>query len=386
MKFGSSKITWVIALILIVLIALGLREYALQHLVADFDEPDYINFSLDYAQLIRSGDIKGVVWYDENIEHPAFVKILYAFVLNSQPPIEHLYSKDFDMLKPIGEDAKPYVNSVRRTSAFFGVFTVLAASLLNPIAGLFLALQSTAVHYTSVYYFDAAAAFFASMSMFAYILWRRKKSLGMIPPTFQFKTDFWLLMSAVCLGLTAASKYVYALVGIVILVDTILDAIKTKTSIKQVFIYLGAWGLISVLVFYVVNPMIWPKPVGRLVESLQFHFHYTQSESVSRYNYPFWQPLKWLFGAESRYRPALLINLDYIVLLFAIIGLPQLFKKSRAVFFWLLLGLFFLLIWNTKWPQYIMTIVTPLCFSAAYGFQVFFLKTKSSLHGFFSQK
>ena len=34
---------------------------------------------------------------------------------------------------------------------------------------------------------------------------------------------------------------------------------------------------------------------------------------------------------------------------------------------WLAVGLLFLLLWNTKWPQYILILSAPLCLAAAEG-------------------
>jgi 4-amino-4-deoxy-L-arabinose transferase-like glycosyltransferase len=336
-----------------------------------------MSISLDYAKFIRNGEIKSIAWYRNNFEHPSLGKIIYALGLISNNPVEQFYPKDFELLKPVSIDAQRYVFAVRRLSAIFGVLTVFFSALLNPLAALFLAVHTTAVHFTSVYYLDAVASFFASLSMFSYLHWKNKR-----PPNFHQQlintgSDFWLWVSFAFIGLTAASKYVYALIGIVIILDYFLDMQENHQFSKTAFLKLGLLGLGSIILFYVFNPMIWRKPVALLVESLQYHFTYSVSENVARYGYPFWQPLIWLTGQQEWYKPAFLIQLDPVIMFLAALGLPSLYKKWRPIFFWLVIGLVFLLIWNTKWPQYIMMIVTPLCFSAAEGVRLIIFKPVS---------
>jgi hypothetical protein len=68
-----------------------------------------------------------------------------------------------------------------------------------------------------------------------------------------------------------------------------------------------------------------------------------------------------------------LLALDLPISILALIGLPRLFKKYLLFFLWLVLSLAFLLIWQAKWPQYIMLVVTPLCLSASEGFHLIIL-------------
>ncbi len=57
--FLKSKLLQRILLVLIITgFAYAVREYALQNLVADYDEPDYTNLSLIYARWLRGFHLK----------------------------------------------------------------------------------------------------------------------------------------------------------------------------------------------------------------------------------------------------------------------------------------------------------------------------------------
>jgi hypothetical protein len=60
---------------------------------------------------------------------------------------------------------------------------------------------------------------------------------------------------------------------------------------------------------------------------------------------------------------------DSLIFILGLVGLPALFKKNMPMFCWLLVGMIFLLLWRTKWPQYVMLVLPAFCLSAAYGFE-----------------
>ena len=67
---------------------------------------------------------------------------------------------------------------------------------------------------------------------------------------------------------------------------------------------------------------------------------------------------------------------DLVIFFLAVIGLPALYRKNKPMFLWLVVGLAFLLLWNTKWPQYTLLVLAPLCVSAASGFE--FIRSRIS--------
>ena len=71
-----SKRRWIVAGVFT--LALLLRLWTAWHLPEDYDEPVYLRAAFDYAQLLHTGDLQGVIDYPQNTEHPPLVKLLNA--------------------------------------------------------------------------------------------------------------------------------------------------------------------------------------------------------------------------------------------------------------------------------------------------------------------
>jgi hypothetical protein len=143
-----------------------------------------------------------------------------------------------------------------------------------------------------------------------------------------------------------------------------------------------------------LDPVLWHSPLNRLIESVKFNINYSLGMHVAEVGYPFWQPLRWLMISlpQQPEHPLASFNnagdyfilADSVVFILALLGLPTLFKKNKLMFIWLVVGLAFLFLWSTKWPQYILVVLPPLCISAAYGFdmsRLAIIKLKSRLIG-----
>jgi hypothetical protein len=204
----------------------------------------------------------------------------------------------------------------------------------------------------------------------------------------------WLILSAIFLGLTAASKYLYCVVGIAVLVDWYLvsslapparagvraNEVSEATSPPWRRLLrryaprndMLLWGLLAIAIFFAANPYLWPDPVGRLKESVFYHAGYTSGAAeVQQANFPIWQPLVWLnTSPNSWHEGVFLLAIDPLIALLAAFGLARLWKKERVYVLWLGIGLFFLLLWPTKWPQYIIMLTAPLSLAAAHGTMV----------------
>ena len=63
-----------------------------------------------------------------------------------------------------------------------------------------------------------------------------------------------------------------------------------------------------------------------------------------------------------------MVSLDLLISLLAILGVRRLWKKQPVFAIWLIVTLGFLLVWTTKWPQYILMLTAPLTVAAAEGF------------------
>ena len=127
------------------------------------------------------------------------------------------------------------------------------------------------------------------------------------------------------------------------------------------------WGVIAVAIFFATNPRMWADPFGRLAQSVLYHGSYAESAHVKEANFPFWQPLVWLLGPVPWHPGVFVVMVDTFITLLAGLGLSRLWREYRVFALWLAIGLGFLLIWPTKWPQYILTITAPLSLAAALG-------------------
>lgn len=370
--WGIREIVIVVIDIAIILLALGLRLYAAYSLPIEDDEPTYLSAALKYSNYIREGKYTWLAWDTTNYEHPSFFKIIYGISLLKESPLEVLHPSDFQDPNPIQySEAVQYGMTLRQVSVIFGTMSVLVAIIINPLFGLFLAINTLAVHYSSVIYLEALPLFTSLLTIFAYSKYYNQ----VIQPCSRSKTAFfWLALSAVCLGITAASKYVYCVAGLAILFHWLIAIIMKKIPTKQILFVL-CWGIGAVLFFFICDPYLWPHPMERITKTIAFHLQYKDSTHVIAYHLPFWQPLVWLFNPFSHWKTytsfANLIRIDPIIFFLALIGIPRTFKKYPIFFTWLIVGLTVLFVWNTKWPQYTMVIIVPYCLAASQG--IFFL-------------
>ena len=91
--------------------------------------------------------------------------------------------------------------------------------------------------------------------------------------------------------MSVASKYVYGVVGIAIVIAVIVQGWKQKIPI---LLGLAGWGVLSLAFFFLLDPVLWHAPLTRLAASWQYNFNYSAGVHVRDVGYPFWQPLKWL--------------------------------------------------------------------------------------------
>lgn len=358
-KTGS----FLIVLVLAVLVALGLRLRAVDRLPIDFDEDDYLLAGQHYAQAIREKDWGEILNYEYNLEHPPLAKLTYGLILAGLETSPEVPQKP-STAPPAESLPQPHLNYLRRSSAIIGTLEVLALVVLDPLAGLFLAMHTFTIKYTSQVMLEALPALTSLLAVMAYARSNRSKRPGL-----------WLMLSAVALGLTAAAKYMYALVGIVILIDWLWGKWegRGRNSIENSWWKQGVpiigWGVLAILVFFLADPYLWPDPLGRLRESLTFNVAYSQSEHVQSSGFPIWQPLTWLFTSVPWHSGVFVIAVDTLIALLALAGLGRMWRRYRVYALWLAVGLFFLLIWPTKWPQYILVVTAPVSLAAAEGFR-----------------
>lgn len=245
--------------------------------------------------------------------------------------------------------------SARRIGAIFGTLTAVLLALINPLAGFLLGINALTTKYTSQIMLEALPALTSLAAVISYSRFKRGGKIG------------WLSASGILLGLTAASKYLYALVGIAILADWLISSPKNRPGLARFLRLALLWGGLALLVFFAANPYLWPDPLQRLKSSIFYHAAYsTSAAEVKQADFPFYQPFIWIFlFSVGQWHPDVFSYvLDPLIAILACFGLPRLWKREPVYVLWLVIGLAFLLAWPTKWPQYIVTLTAPLSLAA----------------------
>jgi len=346
----------VFAILFIITTAWIVRANAVNKLPIDFDEDDYLRAAQEYTHLIRTSNWSGFLEANYRPEHPPLAKILIGISLLSAPE-KDLTPEAATSASPNNHLPADLVKSARTLNAIFGTLTVAILALISPLAGLSLALHTLTIKYVSQIMLEAFPALTSLIMALSYLQW--KKGNRSTP-------NGWLILSAISLGLTAASKYLYCVVGIAILIDWALDAKEqnsAKVSMRTAFL----WCIFAIALFFVFDPYLWPNLITRLSESVFYHSGYASgSAEVQNAGYPIWQPFSWLFFSPYWWHEGVFpFPFDPFISLLALFGLKRLWKKERLYILWLGIALTFLLIWPTKWPQYIVILTVPLSLAAA---------------------
>ena len=209
---------------------------------------------------------------------------------------------------------------------------------------------------------EAVPAFFALLAVLCYVAALRSPR----------RRTAWLVAAGVAFGLACDGKYLYGVAGLAILVDWLW---RTRPAPLRVSRALGrwlrspvAWIALSLAVFFLADPYLWPDPIGRLWASIAYHGGYATSTAVQDTGWPSWQPIVWLMGSVPFHAPGtFLVAVDLPITLLAALGFRRLWDRERVFAIWFLIALGFLVIWPTKWPQYVLVLSAPLSLSAAHG-------------------
>jgi hypothetical protein len=357
--------------LLISILAFSLRSYLAYRGLIEYDEETYANAAIQYNRALRAGDWGAILNSTTNIEHPQLVKLVDALGLMVLKPVTEL--SGMPMGKPL--DIVPYWPKLlwlRMISVICGTLVVFGLSLLSPAAGLFLALHTFAIKYTSVIYLEALPSFTSLAAVLCMLKAWKAYDAGKVTRTWLG----WLVASGVALGAAAAGKYMYGIVGLAV----VLAGAEKAWKRPRIMAGLAIWSLIALVAFFLLDPILWAAPFQRLGASIGFNVQYSQSDAVIASSaYPTWQPVYWLMLSIPQHSMRLLpffvgpvdffVLGDSVIFVLAAIGLPRCFSKNRTLFWWLVVGIFFLLLWRTKWPQYVVMVLPPLCYSAALGWE-----------------
>lgn len=350
----GTVIIKVLAVILVTIIAWSLRMQAVEKLPIDYDEDDYLRAAQQFAALIRNDDWHGFLETNYRTEHPPLSKILFGIgILNDKEA--RLIPDRPTTAEPDKYLPKELLRDARMVGAILGTATVALLAWINPIAAIFLGFHSFTIKYASQVMLEALPTLTSLLTVFAYAQSKKKE-----------QSTGWLLVSAFFLGATAASKYMYCLVGIAILIDWFLVA-SEDNSFRLQAQKIVIWGLFAIIIFIALDPYLWPNLIERLKETIFYHAGYaTTASEVSSANFPMWQPLLWLTMSPSVWHEGVFVVApDLLITVLAVFGISRLWKKERLYVIWLSVALLFLLAWPTKWPQYILVLTAPLSLAAA---------------------
>ncbi|GAB4482875.1 MAG: hypothetical protein OHK0031_05750 [Anaerolineales bacterium] len=346
-----------LAVLLTLALAWALRANAVSHLPVDYDEDDYLRAAQEYAAVLRSGDWRGLMSFNYRAEHPPLAKILFGAAIAADEPTPLIPDRPTNA-SPDQTLPRPQLTHARSLAAALGALTAATLALINPLGGLLLAIHPFTIKYTSQVMLEALPALTSLLAALTYL--RAKNSP---------RRAAWLILSAVLLGLTAAAKYLYALAGVAILADWLWQA-HSENRLRQAIAPILAWGGLALLIFFAADPYLWPGPLGRLRESLFYHLAYSSGAAeVKQADSPFYQPFVWLFFSPYWWgrNGVFIFPFDPFLSLLALPGLARLWRKERVFALWIGITLFFLLLWPTKWPQYLITYSAPLMLAAGEG-------------------
>ena len=322
-------------LVAIVLLALLLRSWAALRLPLDYDEPVYLRAAEAYARALAGGDLAGVIDYAENREHPALGKLLYALALLG-------VGREVDWMVAV------YV--LRAVSVLFGVLAALLLALFDPLAGGLLAIHTLAVKYTAQVYLEALPHLASLAAVLALV-----RSTG--------ERDRWFWLSALALGVTAAGKFTYLPIVLVLFYVAVWEK---RIRWPDLLLY----SAVALAVFWLLNLTLWREPFSRLVDSLFFHMRYSRGPEVELVAYSWHRPLYWISRAEATvWHPEVFFypGLDGLIFFLALPGLYWEWRERRWVVVWIVTSLILLLLWPTKWPQYTLVLTPALCLAASSG-------------------
>jgi arabinogalactan oligomer/maltooligosaccharide transport system permease protein len=358
MKTSTRTISYLLSVLLVFATAFGLRTYAADRLTVDFDEDDYLRAGQEFAHLIRTSDWRGFQETNYRAEHPQLAKIMFGLSILGLPEEPLIADLPITATPPktLPSDLQ---DAARTMSAVWGSLTALLLALINPLGGFLLAIHSFTIKYTSQIMLDGFAALMSTATGVAYYFSKRKSGRA---------GTIVLITSAVFLGMSASSKYLHSAVGFAILIDWFLSAGKNN-ELKLFFRNALLWGLLSLAVFLLCNPFYWPDPIERIQVTLEAVRGTTTNANVAAANLPMWQQFVALSSSVPTYwNPhGFLLRVDTLISIFAIAGFAATWKKNRFIALWLLVDLFLLLVWRTKWAQYTLVATAPLSFVAAEG-------------------
>ena len=328
------------------------RARAVRELPPDYDELVYIPVGYRYAERIGAGRAGEIATMEENYEHPPMGKLVHAAATRVAGAPEPDW-KALEVGRPLPDAARPAFRAARWPSAVAGLAQVAIVAALSPLAGLLLAFDPYHAKYTSQAMLEAVPGLLALVA--ALLAGRALRAEGR-------RRTRLALLSAAAVGAAAAGKYPYGLVLVLALSPLAVAAFPRRP---------GTWlalGGVLVAVFLALAPNLWPDPIGGIARAVAFHWSYSHGEHVAEVGYPWYAPLFFLtHPVPLRWHPGVFATgaVTWGILPLAAVGLPRTWRRRPVFAAWAIAGLAFLLLWRSKWPQYLLMVLPALAVCAA---------------------
>jgi hypothetical protein len=350
MKWTKEPAFRITAVITVILMGILLRLVFAVEAPADWDEDDYLSPARVYRELMIAGEYEEIPNVQQNREHPPLVKLLYAGLLDEEElgeiPLETFRGQKSEL----PEDS---LRNTRISSVVFGGLTLILLAALNPLAVVFLAIDPIHVHFTGTAYLDAMPTFFTALMAFLYL-----RSL----PLQDIKQKRWHMVGAsVSFGIAVACKYPYAMAGVALLLHAL---VYRHYKLPLLF----GWGVLSIVVFFALNPYLWPNPPERLEYQFTYHEDYAEGQIET---FTLTKPIdqitdpNYYLPQEFQFHITRLLAIGWFFA--AIPGLVLLLRQKSFFGWWFAIGLAFLTAWPTQWIQHNMIIVVPYSVCIATG-------------------
>ncbi|RJS27264.1 hypothetical protein DRW03_02515 [Corallococcus sp. H22C18031201] len=345
------------------------RDVAVRRLPPDYDELTYLPVAYRYEAMLASGRWGEVATFRENFEHPPLVKLLFATGLwvSGAPEPEW---KQVEVGHPLPAAAVPVFHVTRGLSAVMGVLQVALVAVVSAPGALLLAFDAYHAKYTSQAYLEAVPGLLAVLAVLAFE--RARRTAPGSPRAFRRGP---LVLSGALLGAAAACKYPYGLVVGLALAPFL--GLPTRARLGP----WGVFGLATLAAFFLLHPGLWSSPVGNLWESVSFHWSYSQSAHVQRAGLPWYQPWLYLTHPEpvSWHDGVFLTGASaWLMVPLAVLGVPRAARTRPVWLAWAGVGLVFLMMWPTRWPQYLLLVLPALSVCAGLGVETLAAQARRS--------
>lgn len=342
-----------------------------------WDEGTYSRAAMRYADSALKLDLKNIPAIDYNHEHPALVKLAFALpvIVDGRDDFARIGVQPYSFTEKNREDYA--ILTSRVVSSFFNVVTVQALTyLIHPLAAFFFLIHTVMSEMGAMARLESIPTLFSFLAVF--FAWRALRGVRVVYKGLDTKFDrrSWFLAAA-CLGVTAASKIIYCIVAIPIILSLIVNLVKLTDRRSELIRNAVLFALLALTTFFLFNPSLWYDPFGRVQGMFLFHRNYQDHQKEL---YPAWQPFLWIIRSVPLVKPGLIgpsplqrepyrlwFAADEIIVLLALFGLGRVQKRMPILNSWLICGVLFMLVWGTKWQHYACILTVPLCIAATYG-------------------